>query len=260
MLLALSVMSYRSTVESRAGTGLVRHTHDVLERIAELGSAMQNIEVGYRGFVLVGDDRFLASYGEGVAKAPVALAAIGTLTVDNAEQQRRMPALTKLVRREIELADEIVRLRYDQGFGVAADRVSGGETLRLMEDVQRLLNVIHDEQERLLVERQLLADRNYKWISVVLALGIVGAIVVLGVCRLDGQPGRDGAVGDGAGLAHERAGPSRSQRRRGGREPIQERVSRQYEPRDSYAADGDRWFWRNVTGYQHDINRAHRLD
>jgi signal transduction histidine kinase/CheY-like chemotaxis protein len=140
---------------------------------------MQDIEVGYRGFVLVGDDRFLASYREGVAAAPVALAAIAALTRDNPEQQRRIPALTQFVHREIELADEIVRLRYDAGLRAASVRVGGGETLRLMEDVRSLIRDMHDAEERLLVARQLVADRNYKWMAIVLALGIVGAILVL---------------------------------------------------------------------------------
>jgi two-component system, sensor histidine kinase and response regulator len=180
LLLALSAVSYQSIVTSRTGTALVRHTHEVIERLAELRSSMQDIEVGYRGFVLVGDDRFLASYGEGLAKAPTALAAIATLTIDNPQQQLRIPELTKLVRREIELADEIVRLRYDAGLQVASARVSSGETLRLMEEVQSLLTLMHDEEERLLVARQLIADRNYTWMAIVLVLGIVGAILVLG--------------------------------------------------------------------------------
>jgi two-component system sensor histidine kinase/response regulator len=180
MLLALSAVSYRSIVASRVGTGLVRHTHDVIERLSELRSAMQDIEVGYRGFVLVGDDRFLASYGEGVAQAPAALAAITTLTVDNPQQRLHIPALTELVRREIQLADEIVRLRYDVGVRAATERVAGGESLRLMEDAGRLLRDMHSEEERLLAARQLVADRSYKWVAVVLVLGLVAAVLVLG--------------------------------------------------------------------------------
>ena len=141
---------------------------------------MQDVEVGYRGFVLVGDDRFLASYGQGLSKAPAALVAIGTLTVNNRQQQLRIPALTRLVGRELALADEIVRLRYDAGLRAASDRVAGGESLRLMEDIHSLLVSMHDEEERLLRFRQRVADRNYKWVAVVLALGIVGAIMVLG--------------------------------------------------------------------------------
>src|SRR5471032_368077 len=78
------------------------------------------------------------------------------------------------------LADEIIRLRYDGGVQAATDRVAGGDSLRLMANIRSLLGDMHDEEEHLLVARQLVADRNYRWIAVVLALGIVGAILVLG--------------------------------------------------------------------------------
>jgi signal transduction histidine kinase/DNA-binding response OmpR family regulator len=180
MLLALSAVSYQSIVASRVGTGWVRHTHEVLERLSELQTALQDIEVGYRGFVLVGDDRFLSSYGSGLAAAPAALAAIATLTMDNPQQQRRIPVLTAFVHREIELADDIIRLRYDAGLQAASSRVAGGDTLRLMEQARSLIGDMHDEEEGLLVARQFVANRNYKWIAIVVALGIVGAILVLG--------------------------------------------------------------------------------
>jgi signal transduction histidine kinase/CheY-like chemotaxis protein len=180
MLVALSAVSYRSIVAARAGTAAVTHTHAVIERLADLRSALQDIEVGYRGFVLVGDDRFLASYGEGLADAPAALAAISALTLDNSRQQRHIPALTALVLREMALADEIIRLRYDAGLRAASDRVASGESLRLMVDARSLLTDMHEDEERLLLARQVAADRNYRWTAVVLALGIVGAILILG--------------------------------------------------------------------------------
>jgi two-component system sensor histidine kinase/response regulator len=180
MLLALSAVSYRNIVASAIGADWVRHTDEVIERLADLRSAMQDIEVGYRGFVLVGNERFLASYEDGLRKAPTALEAIATLTVDNSQEQRRIPELTTLVHREIEFADEIVRLRYDGGTRAATDRVAGGESLRLMEDIRSLISDMRDEEKGLLVARQLVAGRNFKWIVVVLALGIVAAVMVLG--------------------------------------------------------------------------------
>jgi two-component system sensor histidine kinase/response regulator len=184
LLLALTAVSYRSIVASAMGADWVRHTHEVIERLSDLRSAMQDIEVGYRGFVLVGDERFLASYGDGLGKAPTALAAIAMLTVDNARQQQRIPELTTLVHREMELADEIVRLRYDSGTRAATDRVAGGDSLRLMENIRRVILDMHDEEERLLVARQVVSSRNFRWLVVVLALGIVGVIVVLGSAGL----------------------------------------------------------------------------
>jgi CHASE3 domain sensor protein len=100
LLLVLTAVSYRSIVASAIGADSVRHTHEVIERLSDLRSAMQDIEVGYRGFVLVGDERFLASYSDGLGKAPMALSAITTLTVDNPQQQLRIPELTTLVHRD----------------------------------------------------------------------------------------------------------------------------------------------------------------
>jgi signal transduction histidine kinase/DNA-binding response OmpR family regulator len=180
MLIALSVVSYRGIGASATGAEWVRHTHEVIERLSDLRSAVQDIEVGYRGFVLVGDDRFLASYADGLEKAPAALAAIATLTVDNPRQQARIPELTTLVHREMEVADEIVRLRHNGGARAATDRVAAGDSLRLMEDIRGLIRDLHDEEERLLAARQLVAGRNFTRLVVVLALGIAGSIVVLG--------------------------------------------------------------------------------
>ena len=59
MLIALSVLSYRSVVVSSAGLAWVQHTHQVIERLGGLLSATQEIETACRGFALAGDNRFL---------------------------------------------------------------------------------------------------------------------------------------------------------------------------------------------------------
>lgn len=83
MLVALSFVSYTRVVATTTGAAHIQHTHQVIEKLSDLLSATQDIETGYRGFVIAGDERFLVSYKDGLATAPVALAAIGALTVDN---------------------------------------------------------------------------------------------------------------------------------------------------------------------------------
>ena len=139
MLIALSVVSYRSVVASTTGAAWLRHTHQVIERLAGLLSATQDIEAGYRGFALVGDERFLVSYEDALAKAPADLAAIAKLTADNPGQQHRIPRLTTLVGQEIQLADQVVRLRRDVGARAASERVAEGDGVRLMEGIRNLI-------------------------------------------------------------------------------------------------------------------------
>jgi methyl-accepting chemotaxis protein len=122
MLIALSVMSYRITVASNTAASWVRHTHEVIERLAGLLSAVQDIETGYRGFLLVGDERFLLPYEDGRRKAPAALAAIASLTADNPNQQRRIPRLAALVGEKMQFGEQVLRLRRDILAGAAIER------------------------------------------------------------------------------------------------------------------------------------------
>jgi signal transduction histidine kinase/CheY-like chemotaxis protein len=179
MLIALSVVSYRTVVSSTAATGWLRHTHQVLESCAGLLSATQDIETGYRGFALTGDERFLVSYEDGLAKAPVEVAAIAMLTADNQSQHRHIARLTTLVDRQIQFAGQIVQLRRDAGEGAASSRVSVGDDIQLMEDIRNLLHEMQNEENRLLAARRVIAEHNFDRVELVMTLGIFCAILVL---------------------------------------------------------------------------------
>jgi PAS domain S-box-containing protein len=180
MLIFLSVLSYRSIFASRRGDALVLHTYQVIVGLSGLLSATQEIETGYRGFVLGADPRFLRSYEDGLLKAPAGLATITQLTLNNPEQQRRVARLSTVVGEKIRLAQEVVRVRRDVGEAAATELVSNGSGIKLMDDIRNLIGEMRDNEERLLFERQATARREFNRITLALTLGILGAIVVLG--------------------------------------------------------------------------------
>jgi signal transduction histidine kinase len=180
MLFALSVVSYRSVVASTAGTAWLRHTYEVIDTCARLLSTMQEIETGYRGFALSGDNAFLVSYVDGLVKAPAEVAAIAMLTADNPGQQHHIARLAMLVDQKIQFTRQIVRLRRDASPRAASEHVADGTGVRLMDDIRKLISEMHGEEERLLLARQQVADRNFKRITLVLAMGIFCTILVLG--------------------------------------------------------------------------------
>jgi two-component system, sensor histidine kinase and response regulator len=181
MLIALSVVSYRTVTTSNAGIAWLLHTHQVLEKCAGLLSATQDMETGYRGFALTGDSRSLAPYQEGLAQATIGLAAIKMLTADNQSQQRRIARLTTLVGQEIRFAGEIIQLRRTAGEHTASTRMTEGDDTQLIEDIRNLLHEIQKEETRLLAVRQAIADRDFVRVALVMALGIFCAVVVLAV-------------------------------------------------------------------------------
>jgi methyl-accepting chemotaxis protein len=138
MLIALSVVSYRTVTTSKAGTAWLVQTHQVLEKCAGLLLATQDIETGYRGFALAGDSRFLTPYDDGLAKATTGLASIKMLTSDNQSQQYRIARLTTLVGQEMQFAGQIVQLRRTAGEQAAS---ADGRKGRHPSDREQLVKV-----------------------------------------------------------------------------------------------------------------------
>ena len=87
VLLVVGAFSYRGMVVSRESDQWVRHSHEVLGNLQELLFAVASIELSSRGFVLTGEDSYLASNGANISSAEQHLAAVRNLTVDNPDQQ-----------------------------------------------------------------------------------------------------------------------------------------------------------------------------
>jgi PAS domain S-box-containing protein len=180
LLIVLSVMSYRSVASSTAGRAWLQHTQEVIQKLAVLLSTLHDVEGGYRGFVLTGDEKFLVSYDDDLAKVPVALAVVTTLMADNPGQQRRVAALAALIEQKLQFGRQVVRLRRDVGARAAEERVASGDGVQLLVDIRTLIEEILIDEERLLVARQETTDRNFQWLTRVLSLGIFGGVLVLG--------------------------------------------------------------------------------
>src|SRR6478752_4957139 len=84
--LALAVLSYyqaaRIAPELEQSRLLVAHTFDVLRSAQALDSAVQDAERGQRGFLITGDESYLAPYQRGIELTPGLLTKIQTLTKD----------------------------------------------------------------------------------------------------------------------------------------------------------------------------------
>src|ERR1700691_2679389 len=80
-LLAVGVISYHSMAVSSESDRWVRHTHEVLENLQDLRSALGGMESSYRAFLLTGQESELESYRAGILSANHDVAAIRNLTV-----------------------------------------------------------------------------------------------------------------------------------------------------------------------------------
>ena len=114
-LLVVGAISYRGMTASSESEQWLRHTHEVLESLQGLRSAMGGMESSYRGFALTGRQTFVESFRAARLNARQEWSTLGALTLDNHLQQSRLPDLSRLMAAKFQFAERVISLRRTGG-------------------------------------------------------------------------------------------------------------------------------------------------
>src|ERR1700722_2565768 len=179
-LLVVGTISYRGLIESSESDRWVRHTHDVLESLEGLRSAVSGVESSSRGFALTGKESYVESCRASVAAARQYMAAIGQLTLDNQLQQSRLPELERLAAAKLQFADTVIDIRRSRGLAAAEADIDGGQGLHLMDEFQMQVRNMQDEEGRLMAQRIAEAERRLRQTKSVMILGTLLGLLFAG--------------------------------------------------------------------------------
>ena len=91
----ISIANYSTLSSIQASIGWTIHTYRVLQTTDAVLAAMIDQETGLRGYLVSGDEAFLAPYRMGGQAFDRALAEVKSLTADNPQQQARLEELRK---------------------------------------------------------------------------------------------------------------------------------------------------------------------
>ena len=152
----------------------VAHTHEAMTSLQRFLSALRDVEASFRGFAIVGEQRFLDPYQNDVEQVHVHLEALRKLTVDNDTQQKRIAALTPRVQSYLDMVQKGIDLRRTGGLEAARNFILTDRPHNIIEDVRSRTTEMWDEEARLLELRNQKAERSF-WT----ALGASIVIVVL---------------------------------------------------------------------------------
>jgi PAS domain S-box-containing protein len=179
-LLVVGAVSYRGIVVSDESERWVRHTQEVLADLRDLQNAMQSVESSYRGFVLTGRESYVDAYRAETASAAQADAAISSVTLDNATQQRQLPALGRLMTEKIAFGDSVIHLRRTTGAAAAAEVIASGADQRVEDEFQAVVGDMRSEELQLLSLRDADSKRRSRQTKEILAFGtILGLLIAI---------------------------------------------------------------------------------
>jgi methyl-accepting chemotaxis protein len=181
MLFSLGVISYQTTTELVHAAESRSRAHEVLQQLDRALSALTDAETGQRGYIIVGEERYLEPYQAGTTAANQAIRSVRRLTADNPNQQRRLDALEPIVASKIAELKETIDLRKSKGFDAALQVIRSDKGKKAMDDARRLIAEMGNEEKALRDLRDSEVKAGSQTTIAVIIYGIPFAFAVLAV-------------------------------------------------------------------------------
>jgi methyl-accepting chemotaxis protein len=156
---AVAAFGYKSVIQRNETIHWVNHTYDVLGQADQVLAGMINMETGFRGYLLSGQDQFLEPYHSGKQQYQAALTKLKDLTSDNPSQVQRWDEIeTQAVAWEQQWAQPGIELRQKANGGEATlqqvvDYEAAGGGKQYMDALRAKLAEAQQVEEDLLVVR-----------------------------------------------------------------------------------------------------------
>lgn len=145
ILLFITLLTYQDWATFSAASGEVDQTRQLLEHTENLLSTVKDAETGQRGFLLTGEDQYLAPYNSALAAVPAELRQLRALSAGRPTVRPRIDALEVLTREKLQELSDTIMLRRSQGFEAALDVVRSNRGQKTMEDIRQVGGEIENE-------------------------------------------------------------------------------------------------------------------
>ena len=165
---------------SETGRAEIARANGTIAGSERLLSAVKDLETGERGYVIVGGERYLATYTESLGAIEARLAALGAVAArPGRDAATGGKSLATLVAEKRDFAARVVELRKVQGFEAAANLVRTDEGKRIMDAIRAESAALQAETARR-VEAVEDRDRVRSLVlSILASLSALAAIVLL---------------------------------------------------------------------------------
>jgi methyl-accepting chemotaxis protein len=152
-LAVIAIVSYRNARDLIENDALLAHSQQVRFELADLLSQLKDGETGQRGYVITGDDTYLAPYQAALAAIHGTLDDLHKLTADNPNQLRRLAAIAPLIDAKLAELKQTVDLRRNEGVEAATKVVVTDRGKIFMDQIRALVGDADQEEQGLLKRR-----------------------------------------------------------------------------------------------------------
>jgi methyl-accepting chemotaxis protein len=182
VLLVIAVVAYRSTADFVEADDLLIRSYAVQDAFNDLYSDMVDIETGARGYVITGDDSFLAPYETALTEIKPHLEKASALSAGNTARESKVEALRPLISAKLAHARRVIETRRSADLAAAAGLVASNEGRSLMSRIRTIINQLAQEEAQRISERTADTKATAQWtMAIILWAGLAGVVVVAAI-------------------------------------------------------------------------------
>lgn len=153
IFVVVGFVSWRNVEKSTEDAAWVSHTHEVMATLTKLLSALQDVETGQRGYIISGEESYLAPYNNAVSAVEVHRQHLAELVNDNPREASRVQALTPLIAEKLGAINDGIEARRRADFATAQQVIVTGKGRKTMDDIRGVLRAMEESEQQLLAER-----------------------------------------------------------------------------------------------------------
>jgi PAS domain S-box-containing protein len=174
--------SYRNMTRAAEAMALQKHTYEVSKTLDETIVRLVDAETGQRGYLLTGDETYLAPYRAAIKNIDQAMSQLKDLTSDNPNQQKRIQAMEPIIEKKLAELERTIDLRREKGSIAANQVVLAGSGKGWMDEIRALASEMANAESDLLRLRTQNTDESLAKSSRAIAAGVVVGILLLALC------------------------------------------------------------------------------
>jgi two-component system sensor histidine kinase EvgS len=174
--------SYQNMTRAAEAMALQKHTYEVSKTLDETLVRLVDAETGQRGYLLTGDEAYLAPYRAAIKNLDQAMSHLKDLTSDNPNQQKRIQAMEPIIEKKLAELQNTIDLRREKGSIAANQVVLAGFGKGWMDEIRALASEMANAESDLLRLRTQNTNESLARSSRTIAAGVVVGISLLSLC------------------------------------------------------------------------------
>ena len=179
ILLAASGLTWEGFHSARLARIWTEHSYAVLNTIQELKIAARDAETGQRGYLLTGNDDYLAPYKSAIDRIGFLQGDLQRLTADSPVEQERLRELSAILQQKLEELAQTIELRRKVGLDAALEVVQTNIGRNLTKRMESILGTITASEQSSLEQRSVARDARSTRVHYLVFGGTAAAVIAL---------------------------------------------------------------------------------